>query len=100
MTYIDPVEAAPDHYSVMFENEHVRVLEMKLGAGQIDNEHSHPEETIYFIKGGKIRFHLPGGETEETEAPDHVAIWHEPWTHTVENIGETDIHAILVESKD
>jgi len=99
MTYIDPVEVAGDHYSVMFENEHVRVLEMKLGAGEIDVEHSHPSETIYFLSGGKIRFHLSDGEKNEVEVSDHSAMWHEPWTHTVENIGDTNIHAILVEAK-
>jgi hypothetical protein len=30
MTDIDPVQAAPDHYNVLLENEHVRVLEMRL----------------------------------------------------------------------
>jgi hypothetical protein len=26
-------------------------------------------------------------------------MWHEAWTHTVENIGNTDIRAIIVEDK-
>jgi hypothetical protein len=26
-------------------------------------------------------------------------MWHEAWTHRVENVGETDIRAIIVESK-
>ncbi len=99
MTYIDPVEVAGDHYSVMLENEHVRVLEMKLAAGEIDNQHSHPSETVYFITGGKVKFHLPDGETAEAEVPDGGVIWHEEWTHRVENIGSTDIHAIIVEAK-
>jgi hypothetical protein len=26
-------------------------------------------------------------------------MWHEPWTHRVENVGTTDIRAIIVETK-
>ena len=99
MTYIDPVEVSGDHYKIMLENEHVRVLEMKLAAGEIDEKHSHPSETVYFIKGGKVKFHLPDGETAEAELPDGGVIWHEEWTHRVENIGSSDIHAIIVEGK-
>lgn len=100
MTYIDPVDVSPQHYRVLLENEHVRVLEMTLPAGQMDERHSHPAETVYFLRGGKVRFHLLGGETAEAEVPDGGAIWHEPWTHQVENIGGTDIHAIIVESQE
>ena len=34
MTYIDPVEASPDNYKAVFENEHVRVLEMTVKPGE------------------------------------------------------------------
>lgn len=99
MEYIDPVEASPENYKLLFENEHVRVLEMNLAAGNIDQQHSHPSETVYFLSGGKVRFHLPDGETDEAEVPDGGVVWHEPWTHRVENIGDSDIHAIIVEAK-
>ena len=36
MAYIDPIEASPDHYKVLMENEQVRVLEMNLKGGQTD----------------------------------------------------------------
>jgi len=99
MKYIDPVEVSPDHYKVLLENDHVRVLEMTLNAGEIDEMHSHPSETVYFLKGGKVKFHLPDRETAEAEPPDRGVIWHEEWTHRVENIGASDIHAIIVEGK-
>ena len=100
MTYIDPVEASPDNYKAVFENEHVRVLEMTVRPGESDNEHSHPNETVYFTSGGKARIHLPDGETMEAELPDGAVMWHEPWTHRVENIGSTDIRAVIVENKE
>ena len=35
----------------------------------------------------------------EAEIPDGHVMWHEEWTHTVENIGSSDIKAIIVEAK-
>ena len=68
-------------------------------AGEKDEMHSHPSETVYFISGGKAKIHLPGGEVVEAEIPDGHVMWHEGWTHTVENIGASDIKAIIVEAK-
>ena len=81
------------------ENEHVRVLEMNLSAGETDVTHSHPAETAYFVKGGKVKIHLPSGDAMEAELPDGHVMWHEEWTHRVENVGTTDIRAIIVETK-
>lgn len=99
MTYIDPVAASPENYKTLLENEQVLVLEMSLGAGQTDQMHSHPCETVYFIQGGKVRIHFPDGEAVEAELADGHIMWHEDWTHRVENIGDSDISAIIVESK-
>jgi beta-alanine degradation protein BauB len=97
--YIDPLQASPAQYRLLMENEHVRVLEMNLPANTRDETHSHPAETVYFVKGSKVRLHLPGGEQADAEFGDGDVMWHEPWTHQVENIGSTDIQAIIVENK-
>ena len=99
MAYIDPVKSSPDNYKVLMENDHVRVLEMSLKAGETDNTHSHPDETAYFITGGKVKIHLPDGGAMEAEIPDGHVMWHEAWTHTVENVGSSDVRAIVVESR-
>jgi quercetin dioxygenase-like cupin family protein len=99
MAYIDPVHASPANYRVLLENEHVRVLEMDLRAGTTDHPHSHPSETVYFKQGGKVRIHLSDGNEVEADLPDGHVMWHEPWTHRVENIGTSDILAVIVESK-
>lgn len=99
MSYIDPVSVSPAHYKTLLENEHVRVLLMDLKAGEKDEVHSHPSETVYFVKGGKAKISLPDGNAQEVEIPDGHVMWHEEWTHQVENIGSSDIVAIIVESK-
>ncbi len=99
MAYIDPVQSSPNNYKVLLENDHVRVLEMTLKAGETDQVHSHPDETAYFIKGGKVKIHLPDGGVMEADLPDGHVMWHEEWTHRVQNVGTSDVHAIVVETK-
>jgi hypothetical protein len=72
---------------------------MTLPAGEKDNQHSHPDETVYFVTGGKVKIHLPDGGAVEAELPNGHVMWHDAWTHTVENVGVSDIKAIIVESK-
>ena len=99
MPYIDPVEVSGEHYKLHAENDEVRVLEMLVRAGESDIEHSHPSETVYFISGGKVKIHLPDGQSDEAEIPDGFVMFHDEWTHRVENIGDTDVHAIIFEPK-
>jgi mannose-6-phosphate isomerase-like protein (cupin superfamily) len=98
MAYIDPVESSPNNYKVLQENEHVRMLEMIVPAGESDVLHSHPDEAVYFITGGKARVTVDGEEME-MELPDGASMLHEAWTHQVTNIGDTEIRAIIVETK-
>ena len=99
MAYIDPVTASPNNYKTIMDNEHVRVMEMTLKAGESDQVHSHLDETAYFGKGGKIKIHLPDGGVMEADIPDGHVMWHEAWTHRVENVGSSDVRAIIVEPK-
>ena len=99
MDYIDPVEVSPANYKALFVNEKVRVLRMELKAGESDVEHSHPEETVYFMQGGKVKIHLPNGDVVDAEIPDGHVMWNEAWTHRVENVGTTDVIAIIVEAQ-
>ncbi len=97
--YIDPTSVSPDVYKLLNENDKVRVVEMTLGAGQSDNKHSHRSETVYFITGGKVRIDVEGGDAIEAEIPDGHVMFSDPWTHTVHNVGDTELRAILVEEK-
>ena len=99
MAYIDPIESSPANYRVLLETDRYRMLEMTIAAGTSDNEHSHPSEAVYFVTGGKARVHLGNGETMEAEFPDGGIMDHDEWTHRVENIGDTDIRAIVFELK-
>jgi quercetin dioxygenase-like cupin family protein len=98
-TYIDPVEAASDHYTLLLDGERARIVEMRLPAGARDNEHSHPNEFVYFVKGSAARIYV-GDEIVELDIPDGMVMEHEPWTHSVENVGDSEIVALIFELKD
>ena len=99
MNYIDPVEASPANYKLLVENDRARLLEMTVKAGEKDEVHSHPSEIVYFVSGGKARVQLPDGREHGGRVPDGGVMEHGEWTHQVENIGDTDIHAIIFELK-
>ena len=40
--YLDAMVAAPEHHQVLLENEHVRVLDTRLGPGEATPIHTHP----------------------------------------------------------
>ena len=99
MAYIDPTKASPNNYKLLFEDDVHRVLEMSLKAGERDNEHSHTSEVVYFVTGSSLRIHLPDGQSVEADIPDGHVMPHEPWTHSVENVGTKDLKAIIFETK-
>ncbi|MBI4513896.1 MAG: cupin domain-containing protein [Gemmatimonadetes bacterium] len=95
----DPAVVSPGNYKALFENERVRVLEMRLKPGEQDKQHSHPSEVVYFVKAAKVEITLPDGEVVKAELKAGEVLWHEAWTHTVRNTGTEELHAIIVELK-
>jgi beta-alanine degradation protein BauB len=94
--FMDPVLVAADNYTLLSQEGNVRVISMTLMPGQSDIEHSHMTETVYFISGGKAKIYA-GEEVMEADLPDGHVMHHGPWTHRVENVGETSIQAIIFE---
>jgi hypothetical protein len=59
---LDPVVTNPDHYAVVFENEHVRVLEYNDQPGDRTTPHEHPNSVMYTLSSFRRR--LSSGEAE------------------------------------
>src|SRR4051812_43392322 len=90
----DPVITSPNYYKVLLENHQVRVLEYRLKPGEKEAMHSHPAGVVYVLSGARVRFTYPDGRSEERPAAAGETFWREPTTHGVENIGDTEAHAI------
>jgi quercetin dioxygenase-like cupin family protein len=95
----DPVKQSPQLYTVLLENDEVRVLEYRLKPGEKEPVHSHPAGVVYSFGDSTIRSTLPDGKTTETTGKAGSVFWRTPVTHAIENVGETEAHALAVEIK-
>jgi hypothetical protein len=103
---LDAVVAAPNSHRVVFENEHVRVLEVTLAPGVHEPEHTHRWPSVMMTDGrARIRYRI--GDEVTFESPDPLpprenlaGSWMGPeGPHSVENIDSVPMHAIRVEFK-
>jgi hypothetical protein len=96
---LDPVESNPDHYTVVFENDRVRVLEYRDEPGDLTTPHAHPDSVMYTLSSFRRR--LVSGETQrEVELQGGTVGWLPAQEHHGENIGDTATHVLFVELKD
>lgn len=98
----DAVRVNPRGFAVLFENDHLRVLEYTsrpgLGICGVGN-HSHPPHLNIAMTAIKARVTLPDGKTFIAENNPGDVFWEEAVTHSVENIGGYGARAYMVELK-
>jgi beta-alanine degradation protein BauB len=90
---VDPVEANPHHYSVIFENDRVRVLHYQDGPGDRTEPHEHPDTVMISLSGLERRLN---GDGDVRISADEVH-WLDAQEHASESIGTT---ALFVELKE
>ena len=99
MTSLDPAISNADHYTVIFENERVRVLEYLDHPGDRTTPHQHPDSVMYTLSSFRRRLVSGDGQREVGLAAGAVG-WLPAQEHHGENIGDTPTHVIFVELKD
>ena len=99
MTVQDAVTVAPHIYKVLFENERVRLLEVRMKPGESSAMHSHPAYAIYPLSDATATFTSPDGDRVEVEMKAGEALWHEAESHAVENHGTSEARVVLFELK-
>ncbi|MEP6844112.1 MAG: cytoplasmic protein [Pseudolysinimonas sp.] len=95
----DPVVSNPGLYSVLFENERVRVLEYRDHPGQESVPHDHPDSVMVTLSSFARRL-ASGDQAVDVEIPAGSARWLGSQTHSGHNTGTTDTHCIFVELKE
>ena len=95
----DAVKADPKHYSVITENDLVRVLKIHYGPHEKSVMHSHPNVVAVFLSDSKIKFTMPDGKTQESNATKGQAMYMDAASHLPENVGDTPLDGILIELK-
>lgn len=95
----DPAKVAPDRYTVLLENDRVRVLEARDKPGDKTPLHSHPAYLVYVLAPATRKIVAPDGAAKVVALKKGQVLWFEPTAHTEENVGKTDTHLLLVEVK-
>jgi hypothetical protein len=104
---LDAMTAAPEHHRLLFENEHVRVLDAHVQAGDTVPIHTHCWPGILYILSVSdfVRRDPDGNVVLDTRAsashaPAGSAIWGDVITpHTLQNVGPHELRNITVELK-
>ena len=95
----DAAKVDPAHYKVILDNPQVRILDIHQKPGEKSPMHSHPTHVVYSFNGETLKFTLPDGRTKIATIKAGQAIWRNAETHTVENIGNSEAHALDIELK-
>lgn len=95
----DPVKVDSKHYSVVAENDQVRVLHAYYPPGEKSVMHSHPGTVVVFMQDQKATMTFPDGKSEEMSGKKGEVKLLPAGQHLPENIGTGPIDVILVELK-
>lgn len=104
---LDAMTAAPDHHTVLLENDQVRVLDSRVAPGDATPVHTHCWPAVLYILGTSdfVRYDPDGrvivdSRLSETLADAGQTVWSPPLSpHYVKNVGDTEIRVISVEIK-
>ena len=96
----DPTSTDPDKYTVIFENERIRVLEYRDQPGQATQPHEHPDSLMYTLSSFERRLVAANGDSRDVTLGAGEVRWLDAQTHSGENIGQTPTHVLFVELKE
>jgi quercetin dioxygenase-like cupin family protein len=95
----DPVKVDAKHYSVLLENDQVRVLKIHYNPKEKSVMHEHPASVVVFLNNSKTTFTLPDGSKLDGGGTPGQAQFTEAGKHLPQNVGKTPVEAVLVELK-
>ncbi len=95
----DPTKVDSKHYTVVFENDQVRVLRITYGPHEKSVMHEHPSGVAVLLTDDRVKMTFPDGKTEESSAKAGEAIWVKGVTHLPENLSDEPLELMLVELK-
>jgi quercetin dioxygenase-like cupin family protein len=95
----DAVKVDPKHYSVISDNDQVRILKVHYGPHEKSVMHSHPDTVAVFLTDAKGQFTFPDGKKQEFTVKAGDAQYSAAATHLPENTGDKDMEVIVTELK-
>jgi len=95
----DAVKVDPKHYTVITENDQVRILRVHYGAHEKSVMHAHPNSVAVFLTDAKGKFTFPDGKTQDFTGKAGDTQYEEAVTHLPENTGDAAMDIIVIELK-
>jgi len=95
----DPVISNPELYSVVMENERVRVLEYRDRPGDRTAPHGHPDSVMITLSAFRRRL-VQGDRQADVELEAGTVRWLDAQEHAGENVGESETRSFFVELKE
>ncbi len=96
----DAVKADPQHYTVDFENDRVRVIRIKYGPGEKSVMHTHGPHVAILLTDNTVRMTLPDGTSSEVTGEAGTTSWTDANEHLPENLSDKSFELVLVELKE
>lgn len=84
---------------VILDNDRVRVLDVHIPAGAKVPMHVHPDNLVYCLSEGKLKFTDAEGKSTEKDLAKGAAVWSGPMAHAAENVGKNEVHVLHFEIK-
>ncbi|PYX27090.1 MAG: cytoplasmic protein [Acidobacteria bacterium] len=95
----DAVKTDPKHYSVVSENDQVRILKVHYGPHEKSVMHSHPNLVAVFLTDSKVQMTLADGKKVDQSVKAGESQYVAAGTHLPENVTDQPMEVILVELK-
>lgn len=95
----DAVKTDPKHYTVVTENDQVRILKVHYGPHEKSIMHSHPATVAVFLTDAKGQFNYPDGKKVPFTAKAGGTQYDAATTHLPENTSDAAMDVIVIELK-
>ncbi len=95
----DATKVDPKHYTIVSENDQVRIVKVHYGPHEKSVMHSHPASVVVALSDGKVQFTYPDGKKQDYTMKAGSAQYTPATTHLPENTGDAGMDLILVELK-
>ncbi len=98
-TSADPLEVTANVYTLIMENEHVRVLDARFSPGAQAVMHYHPNHVVYVLTDGRLKITTPDGKSVNADLKAGQAIWMQVGQHAAENVSKVEAHNLVIDLK-
>jgi quercetin dioxygenase-like cupin family protein len=95
----DAVKTDPKHYTVVTENDQVRILKVHYGPHEKSIMHSHPATVAVFLTDAKGQFNYPDGKKVPFAVKAGESQYEAATTHLPENTSDVGMDVIVIELK-